>query len=61
MSALAGPLIILLLLLTFGPCILNHLVTFIREHINTVQLMILRQQYEVLFPNDYIYELTDYG
>lgn len=45
-STLLGPLIILLLLLTFGPCILNHLVVFIRERASTVQIMMLRQQYK---------------
>ena len=45
-STLLGPLIILILLLTFGPCILNRLVTFIRERLNTIQIMVLRQQYQ---------------
>ena len=45
-STLLGPLIILILLLTFGPCILNHLVSFIRERLNTIQIMVLRQQYQ---------------
>ena len=43
-SSLVGPLIILLLLLIFGPCLLNKLVAFIKSHINTVQLMVLRSQ-----------------
>uniref|UniRef100_A0A8C6YG54 Envelope protein n=1 Tax=Naja naja TaxID=35670 RepID=A0A8C6YG54_NAJNA len=30
LSALAGPLILLILICTFGPCLLNHLSTFIR-------------------------------
>ena len=47
-STIAGPLITLMLLLTFGPCILNKLVAFIRERINAVQVMVLRQQYRVL-------------
>lgn len=47
LSSIAGPLIILMLLLTLGPCILNKLVAFVRERINTVQVMILRQQYRV--------------
>ena len=38
-STLLGPLIILILLLTFGPCILNHLVSFIRKCLNTIQIM----------------------
>lgn len=45
-STLVGPLIILILILTFGPCILNHLVTFIKERINTMQIMMLRQNYQ---------------
>ena len=32
--------------LTFGPCILHHLVSFIRECLNTIQIMELRQQYQ---------------
>ena len=40
-STLLGPLLILLLMLTFGPCIINRLVAFVKEHINTVQLFML--------------------
>jgi len=43
-----GPLIILLLLLMCGPLILNKLVTFIKEKIGAVQLLVLRQQYQSL-------------
>ena len=46
-SSLVGPLIILLLLLTLGPCLLNKL-AFIKSRINTVQLMVLRSQYAAL-------------
>lgn len=35
---------LLLLLLTFGPCLLNKLVSFVKERINAVQLMVLRSQ-----------------
>ena len=49
-SSLAGPLITLLLLLTFGPCLLNKLINFIKGRINMVQLMVLRSQYAAL-PN----------
>jgi hypothetical protein len=44
LSALARPIILLLLMLTIGPCIINRLLTFIREWVNTVQLMVLRLQ-----------------
>ena len=46
-STLLGLLIIVfLLILNFSPCILNRLITFVRERVSTVQVMILRQQYQ---------------
>jgi hypothetical protein len=54
-STLVGPLVILLLILTFGPCILNKLVTFVKDQISTVQLMVLRQQYEKLPSPENVY------
>ena len=50
-STLVGPLIVLLLILTFGPCIVTKLVAFIKDSVNTVQLMVLRQQYQALAQN----------
>ena len=47
-STLLGPLILLLFILTFGPCILNQLVSFIKERLNTIQIMVLRQQYQMV-------------
>ncbi|NXL40005.1 ENV2 protein, partial [Glaucidium brasilianum] len=44
-TTLTGSLIILFLILTFGPCILNKLINLVKNGIETVQLMILRQQY----------------
>ena len=41
-----GPLLILLLLLIIGPCILNKLVTFIRERVSAVQILMLRHALE---------------
>jgi hypothetical protein len=49
LSALAGPIILLLLMLTIGPCVVNRLLTFIRERVNAVQLMVLRSQYQPLY------------
>ena len=37
--------------LTLGPSILNRLITFVKEHINTVQVLVLRQQYQALPQN----------
>ena len=56
-STLLGPLIVLLLLLTFGPCILK-LRAFIKERIGAVQLMVLHQQYETLRTGPEEYELV---
>ena len=47
-STLLGPLLILLLMLNFGPCIINRLIAFVKERINTVQLFVLRQQYQTV-------------
>ncbi|KAG3275190.1 hypothetical protein H1C71_020740 [Ictidomys tridecemlineatus] len=48
LSALAGPLIILMLLLTVGPCVLNRIVSFLQAQIGEVKLMVIRQQYASL-------------
>ena len=47
-STLTGPLLIFILLLTLGPCILNRVITFIRERVSAVQVLMLRQQYHTL-------------
>ena len=48
LSAIAGPLVILLLLLTIGPCIVNRLLRFVWERFDTVQLLVLHQKYQAL-------------
>lgn len=47
-STLEGPLVILILLLTIGPYVLNRLVTYVCDSLGQVNLMIIRQQYEPL-------------
>ena len=47
-STLMGPLLILLLLLTIGPCILNRLLQFIKSRLSVVQTLVLTQQYQML-------------
>ena len=47
-STLMGPLIILLLTLTFGPCILNKVIALVQSRIESIRLMVLRQQYNNL-------------
>ena len=49
--AFLGPLLLFTLILTFGPCILNKLITFVKEQISTVQVMALRQQYQAVSQN----------
>ena len=45
-STMLCPLILLMLALTWDPCIINTLVKFVKEQISAVQLMILKQQYQ---------------
>nr|AAO46149.1 envelope glycoprotein [Recombinant M-MuLV/RaLV retrovirus] len=45
-STLMGPLIILLLILLFGPCILNRLMQFIKNRLSVIQTLVLTQQYQ---------------
>ncbi|XP_009638691.1 uncharacterized protein LOC104127705 [Egretta garzetta] len=42
-STIAGPLVILLLALTFGPCILSRLVSFVKDRLGAVPLMVIKQ------------------
>nr|AAA46514.1 env protein [Murine leukemia virus] len=52
-STIMGPLIVLLLILLFGPCILNRLVQFVKDRISVVQALVLTQQYHQLKPIEY--------
>ncbi|NXJ65878.1 ENV1 protein, partial [Rostratula benghalensis] len=42
-STLAGPLIMFMLALTFGPCIINKFVNFVKNRLEKVQLMAMKQ------------------
>ena len=46
LSALAGPFIIICLILIFGPCLINKGLAFVKNRINAVQLMILQRLYQ---------------
>lgn len=48
LSTLMGPLVILLIILTFGPCILNRLIQFIKERLSAIQTLVLTTQYQRL-------------
>ena len=41
-----GPLVILLLLFTFVPCLFNMLLQYIKQRLGAIQLMIMRSQYQ---------------
>uniref|UniRef100_A0A8C9PNQ9 Envelope protein n=1 Tax=Spermophilus dauricus TaxID=99837 RepID=A0A8C9PNQ9_SPEDA len=60
LSALVGPLLVIMLALIVGPCIINKFAAFVKERINTVQLMVLRAQYQSLDKSSRVepYELT---
>ena len=45
-SALAGPILIICLVLIFGPCLMNKGLDFVRARVNAVQLMVLQRQYQ---------------
>ena len=46
LSSLIGPLLVLLLLFTIGPCIINKIMAFVRQQVSAVQVLILSQQYQ---------------
>lgn len=48
LSSLLGPLVILLILLTIGPCIINRLITFVRDRVQSVHMLVLKQQYHLI-------------
>ncbi|NXB48674.1 ENV1 protein, partial [Leucopsar rothschildi] len=48
LSTLAGPLILFVLTLTFGPCIFNKLINIVKGRIEAAHLMLVRAKYEPL-------------
>lgn len=48
LSALAGPLLLLLLVLTIGPCVVNRLIAFVQKRVNTTQLLALQTQHRLM-------------
>ena len=41
-----GPVVIIILGLTFGPCIFNKLITIVKNRLEAAHLMVVREKYE---------------
>ncbi|NWI68555.1 ENV1 protein, partial [Todus mexicanus] len=52
LSTMAGPLVLLVLGLTFGPCIFNKLIEIVKGRLEAAHLLLIRAKYEALEDNE---------
>lgn len=52
LTAIAGPLLLLLLGLTIGQCIINWVVQYVNRRVGEVKIMMIRSNYVPLVPNN---------